>query len=875
MTESSAIDGRLSAALADRYRIERELGQGGMATVYLAEDLKHRRKVALKVLKPELAAVLGAERFVQEITTTAALQHPHILPLFDSGDARPEGPNGPEGPSFLYYVMPFIDGETLRARLDRETQLGVDEAVRITRDVADALDYAHRHGVIHRDIKPENILLHDGRPVVADFGLALAVSAAAGGRMTETGLSLGTPHYMSPEQATADRTVTARSDIYSLAAVLYEMLSGEPPHMGTSAQQIIMKIVTDVPRRVGELRKAAPANVEAALAKALEKLPADRFTSANAFAAALANPTFGVAARDAVSAASHTSPHAFAPWIRSAWTWGTLAVIAVALPAVWLTRDQSTTPVVQTVRPIRITHSGGVGCASISPDGREFAAVLGAYSEETECIGKLVIRAVPTGVDQELVPKVRNVSQLRWNPSSTMLLMDGGPEDKPNGIWIQSRSGGAPRLLASGNVHAFGFADDRHVFLFRSTGLELIDPTSGEVLDSVPGPRAGAGGRVDWSPDGTRFLMRRAGDHFGFVVMSAKGVATDSIAGTLDAAFWAGPSRVVYYLDRGFGPGDLLTRELDPTTGRFRGPPGVLWAALPAFRDMSSTADGKRVMVVVRAVLDEQHIMPLSASGASRVLVRSRNSYLGDPIFSPDGTRILYSRQDALGFNAYWIAAEGGPEHPITTDTIPTFAEWIDSHRIVTSTGRANVRTEIDLDNGQLRRVADSTHRKLYEYFGGMRIWQRGDSTRLTATDEQGTVLREMGSPPGLAALASHWFPAASYLVLSGRSTEQKLVMVGYSFDLGRWSEPVPLLVPGIRIASGGRDGTIYFSRLGNDRTEIWKSPNYSTAPSLMLTLPVHCYNQSVMVSPDGKSVVCNVTGSEPDAWMINLDDKR
>ena len=185
---------RLAAALADRYRIERELGAGGMATVYLAHDIKHDRHVALKVLKPELAAVLGAERFVVEIKTTAALQHPHILPLFDSGTAD----------GFLYYVMPFIEGETLRTKLNRETQFGIEEAVGITVAIADALDYAHRHGVIHRDIKPENILLHEGRPMVADFGIALAVSAAAGGRMTETGLSLGTPYYMSPEQATAD-----------------------------------------------------------------------------------------------------------------------------------------------------------------------------------------------------------------------------------------------------------------------------------------------------------------------------------------------------------------------------------------------------------------------------------------------------------------------------------------------------------------------------------------------------------------------------------------------------------------------------------------------------------------------------------------------
>jgi eukaryotic-like serine/threonine-protein kinase len=273
---------RLAAALADRYTIERELGAGGMATVYLAQDLKHDRQVAIKVLKPELAAVLGADRFVVEIKTTAALQHPHILPLFDSGSAD----------GFLFYVMPFIQGETLRSKLDRETQFGIDEAVRIARDVADALDYAHRHGVVHRDIKPENILLHDGRPMVADFGIALALSAAAGGRMTETGMSLGTPHYMSPEQATADKEISGRSDVYSLGSVLYEMLAGNPPHVGNSAQQIIMKIIAESVEPVTKYRKSVPPNVAAAVAKALEKLPADRFESAKAFAEALGNASF-------------------------------------------------------------------------------------------------------------------------------------------------------------------------------------------------------------------------------------------------------------------------------------------------------------------------------------------------------------------------------------------------------------------------------------------------------------------------------------------------------------------------------------------------------------------------------------------------------
>jgi len=229
---------------------------------------------------------LGAERFIVEIKTTAALQHPHILPLFDSGEAFSH-PERSEGSAFLYYVMPYIQGETIREKLNRETQFGVDEAVRIAREVADALDYAHRHGVIHRDIKPENILLHDGRAMVMDFGIALAVSAAAGGRMTETGLSLGTPHYMSPEQATAEKEITGRSDIYSLASVLYEMLAGVPPHEGGSAQQTIMRIITDTPRPVTDLRKSVPRHVSAAIAQALEKLPADRFASAAEFAAAL------------------------------------------------------------------------------------------------------------------------------------------------------------------------------------------------------------------------------------------------------------------------------------------------------------------------------------------------------------------------------------------------------------------------------------------------------------------------------------------------------------------------------------------------------------------------------------------------------------
>jgi serine/threonine-protein kinase len=275
MTEIVA---RLTSALADRYRLGRELGQGGMATVYLAEDLRHGRKVAIKVLHPELSAVLGGERFLAEIKVTANLQHPHILGLIDSGEAD----------GLLYYVMPHVAGESLRARLARERQLPVEEALRLAREVASALDYAHRQGVVHRDIKPENTLLQDGAALVADFGIALAVQQAGGTRMTQTGMSLGTPAYMSPEQAMGEREIGARSDVYALGAMTYEMLAGEPPFTGPSSQAIVAKVLTEQPPPLRPKRPTVPPAAEAAILTALQKLPADRWGTAKEFSDALA-----------------------------------------------------------------------------------------------------------------------------------------------------------------------------------------------------------------------------------------------------------------------------------------------------------------------------------------------------------------------------------------------------------------------------------------------------------------------------------------------------------------------------------------------------------------------------------------------------------
>ncbi len=469
---------RLRASLADRYTIERELGQGGMATVYLAQDLKHDRRVALKVLRPELAAVLGAERFVVEIKTTAALQHPHILPLFDSGTAD----------GFLYYVMPYVQGETLRAKLDRETQFGIEEAVKITTAVADALDYAHRHGVIHRDIKPENILLHDGRPMVADFGIALALSAAAGGRMTETGLSLGTPHYMSPEQATAEKEITGRSDIYSLASVLYEMLAGQPPHLGGSAQQIIMKIIAEPVQPLTALRKSVPPNVSAAVARALEKLPADRFESAAKFAEALANPSFS----GAVTEASRRVP--FPQAARSQAGWGLAALLALALAwFVWGARRADTPSVTQFA--IAIGTPSGDGRwdeLDISPDGRRIvqAVVVGVDTSG------IVVRDLAS-IESSVIPGVRggNLTGFRFSPDGKWIAYNLGDQ-----LFKVPVAGGSPVMLAD-YCGSPAWVDMRSI-ICRTTNWVLgrVSANGGSV-ETLTVPDTASGEIGHWAPD--------------------------------------------------------------------------------------------------------------------------------------------------------------------------------------------------------------------------------------------------------------------------------------------------------------------------------------------------------------------------------------
>jgi len=688
------VNDRLTSALADRYRIERELGAGGMATVYLAQDLKHDRKVAIKVLKPELAAVLGAERFIVEIKTTASLQHPHILPLFDSGEAD----------GFLYYVMPYIQGETIREKLNRETQFGVDEGVRIAREVADALDYAHRHGVIHRDIKPENLLLHDGRAMVMDFGIALAVSAAAGGRMTETGLSLGTPHYMSPEQATAEREITARSDIYSLASVLYEMLTGDPPFTASSAQAVIMKIITEQPAPVTTRRKSVPTNVAAALAKALEKLPADRFSSAAEFARALVDPAFSGAGTIVAPIAGPSRTGRRRVELIAA------AIVSLAIGAATsaaVSRQKSLPlDVVRFAAPMpasqRLNNNPSVDMPLIlSPDGKDLAYV--AYDSNAS-VGRI---------------HLRHLDQL------TAVSLPGtddaiDPFFSPDGKWIGfitqrdytirkiPVSGGPVSIVANSARIAVGapsWGDDNSI-LYVSVPGDLVRIGSagaspetllvGKTFGSIAAPRALPGSRVALltgcsKPPGQRSTC----DPELFALDIRKRKVTPLVDGGRRGWYLPGGHLVF-----GTANGALYGVSFDLDKLKVTGTPV---AVLDGF--MTGQARSARVSIAAQSGAmvylpgspsSDAVIVQVDRNGREQVIVAKPGEY-AVPRLSPDARRILVEMPDDRGTRQVWVHdRSSATTTQLTFDGQNNRAGWSpDGGRVTFSTSRIEGKSYI------------------------------------------------------------------------------------------------------------------------------------------------------------------------------------
>jgi serine/threonine-protein kinase len=691
---------RLNAALEGRYAIERELGEGGMATVYLADDLKHERKVALKVLKPELAAVVGAERFLAEIKTTANLQHPHILPLFDSGEAA----------SFLFYVMPHIQGESLRERIDREKQLPVDEAVKIATDLAEALDYAHRHKIIHRDIKPANILIHEGRPLIADFGIALAVGVAGGGRLTETGLSVGTPHYMSPEQATGDQAVGVATDIYALGAVLYEMLIGDPPYTGSTAQAILGKIIQGETASATEERASVPRNVDAAIRKALEKLPADRFTSAQGFVRALGDEHFRYGELATAGVSANVSP-----WNRLALTTTAFALLSTVL-AVAFGRNLARRPTdsarsVQFVDQLPDTLAlsrlqlsfsqdgtrlvmGGPGGPRVrdlaQPEARRLDLGRPAnnplFSSDGDWIAywdvvsaRLDKLPVSGGVPITIVDDVTTFFGGAWGPTDTIIY---SPETA-GGLWQIFSDGGTPRLLTTPDVSAGELGHWYPQFLpggrrvLFSVYRTPVDSATIEVLDleTLERTRLVQGGHFGrYVPTGHLVFMyyetlyavpfdlerlQVTGSRVpvltdvAFDMGNADGgfaISEDGTLAYIKASSWDRQSRLVW-VERD-GTETPLTDEWSP------------------YVDLSISPDGSRVAYVVRSQEGDPDLWVYDLARDNSTRLTRRPGRVATPAWA--GERVIYQVEASDGvphFDLFWRDWQAGaPAESLLTD---------------------------------------------------------------------------------------------------------------------------------------------------------------------------------------------------------------
>jgi serine/threonine-protein kinase len=669
---------RLNTALADRYTLEHELGAGGMATVYLAHDVKHNRKVALKVLQPELAAVIGAERFLNEIEVTGNLQHPNILPLYDSGEAD----------TFLYYVMPYIEGESLRDKLNREKQLGVEETVEIAKDVAAALHFAHERGVVHRDIKPENILLQQGKPLVADFGIALAVSKAGGARLTETGMSLGTPHYMSPEQATGDRELDARSDVYSLGAMVYEMLAGDPPHLGGTAQAIVAKILSEDPESVAKRRPSIPGHIDATIRKALDKTPADRFSTTARFAEALVNPQ--------VAPSLPVSADRPAPAGRRAVAGAALGFMAVLALWGWLRPVSSPQAHDATRRfSIRLPDSAplaiGTGrpAVALTTDGTRLVFVARVAGEHRLLVKDLATDSVLTIAGSEggtgpfvsgdgrvgffrrlhfldarveggparkisaFTPVIRGGS---WIDDSTLAIvaspnsgvlrirflrtdLDEQTRDPRNWFTPETQPRAWPEVLPGGRavVYAVAEGDDPNGWQVAVAG----DPIVGEriLVNGGSNPRYAASGHLVFVRQGALWAVRFDVDRLetrGEPVLVQPGVLTESDGlahfslsedGTLvyaAGAGWEAARRVVWVGRDG---------SIEPS----RLPTG-------AYTEVALAPDGQRV-AVTRAIGSNTDVWVGDLSRGSLAPVTRDPGEDGSPVWSPDGRRLAIATE--------------------------------------------------------------------------------------------------------------------------------------------------------------------------------------------------------------------------------------
>jgi tRNA A-37 threonylcarbamoyl transferase component Bud32 len=737
---------RLSTALADRYVIERELGAGGMATVYLARDKKHDREVALKVLRPELAAVLGAERFLNEIKISARLDHPHILTLIDSGAAD----------GFLYYVLPYVRGESLRARLTREQQLSIEEALAITHQVASALDYAHRQGVVHRDIKPENILIQEGEAMLTDFGIALAVKEAGGNRLTETGLSLGTPQYMSPEQATGDRQLDARSDVYSLGAVLYEMLAGEPPVTGPTVQALIAKLLTERPTPLRIVRDTVPEGVDNAVAKALAKAPADRFSQAGDFARALEERSRPAAA------ALRTSR-------TLTYTLGIAAVAAIAALGVWIGRSQrgsARSPALMLRDRTQLTFTGRSRAPAISGDGKQLAYVTSSCGGSS-CTYAVVIQDVAGTATRRVLDGATAAYSLKWSPDRRNLLFEGSIAHR-YGTYLFPTLGGAPRYLTSSGADFWAGGDSLLVappFGPDSVFWLRVEALDGSLRDSIriAGPGLAMYPVAIPGSPWIAAIVPQTQTLSEYRVIGRNGLTRDRLL--LPSGWTRGSTDALWIqLDQLVGPNDsppIARIQLDAKEGRFSGRIDTLYTGTHIGFDV--TADGS-ALVLGEGTFESSafalgFVDAVRGAFASdrRVLNASEGFYAS---ISPDGGRLLVWRQ--LGSTSSGesrlsvMTFSGGPETPLPLSGRLIGWLWSDSVTVELAEqvqGRASLSL-IDVRTAARRARLVIQDSMLYNLWGlaalpaGGWAWVPEDGQRFRIQRPGETAPRTIVAPP-------------------------------------------------------------------------------------------------------------------------------
>jgi len=760
---------RLTTALEDRYRIERQLGAGGMATVYLATDLKHDREVALKVLRPELGAVLGSERFLAEIRISARLDHPHILTLIDSGSAD----------GFLYYVLPFVRGESLRDKLNREKQLGIEEAVAITRQVASALDYAHRSGVVHRDIKPENILLQEGEAMLADFGIALAVREAGGNRLTETGLSLGTPQYMSPEQATGDRMLDARSDVYSLAAVLYEMLAGEPPVTGPTAQAMIAKLMTERPTHLRVVRSGVPEAIDAAVARALDKTPADRFTSAGEFAKALDLKPVATTAANAVTPAGR----------RVGWpvVAGGLGILALAGIGFFVASGKlgHREPAFALRDRTQLTFSGAVFASAITPDGKQLAYIT-RQCAGAECSYAVEIQDVGGTATHRILEGATAAYGLEWSPDRRNLLFYGTIKGRW-GIHLVSALGGTPRYLTSAGAMFWAGGDSLliapqagadSVFYIRVTSL------GGVVADSirVAGPGQGISA-LSVMPSSRWIVALVVQNGRGrWTVFDRSGKVADQVVNSCTCAGRI-TNDALWLTRSGIGFESIVRMGIDPGTGRLATRQDTLLSGL--FNNFSVTADGATLVIDDGTSDDQLWAVDFADAMANRFAAersRVRGSTRVSAGLSPDGQRLLLGRTLATSAGTselrYTIMPfDGGTEAPLNLTGRIRTAWWIDSVTVAYQTQTAGGQHVglVDVRSGPIAKGLDLPD----SLAGG--ITRLADGWAWIPSSRDRAVVERAGRRVEIAA--PRWFDGI--FGLSADPSGSRLAMVGWNTGTG------------------------------------------------------------------------------------------